>query len=271
MAKGRKIRSRRLVMPPIGRSVERHYRAYLLRIVNRNDSLIRKRLLSVAQALLVRHDSASDSRCARDDALDYMSYLVDEVLKDSLDGIKASADKELLRLLSLLAHKHKRAFTEALKRHDLQINLLDDDALAALFDERITKNLQLIESLSERHLRQAGEVCREGIATGTRPEDIAKEIKERTGVAKSRAMLIARDQIHKTLGQIEQKRQQDLGIEHYIWRTSRDEAVRETHKALDGLRFSWHSPPEVGHPRQDYQCRCSADPDIGELIYRLKE
>lgn len=257
------------MMPPVGRSIERRYRAYLLRIVGRNDVLIKRRLLSVAKALLVRHDNAADACASRRDALDYMSYLVDEVLRDSLDVIEKSADKELLRLLRLLAHKHKRAFTEALKRHDLQINLLDDEAIAALFEERIKKNLELIESLSEKHLRQAGEVCREGIATGARPEDIAEEIKERTRVAKSRAMLIARDQIHKTLGQIEQTRQQDLGIRHYIWRTSRDERVRDSHKALDGLRFSWESPPEVGHPRQDYQCRCSADPDIGELVYRL--
>ena len=56
-----------------------------------------------------------------------------------------------------------------------------------------------------------------------------------------------------------------LGITQYIWRTSRDERVRESHLVLEGKTFSWDSPPDVGHPGQDINCRCTAEPVIPGL------
>lgn len=47
---------------------------------------------------------------------------------------------------------------------------------------------------------------------------------------------------------------------HYIWRTRLDDKVRPSHAANDGKVFSWDSPPSTGHPGDDYNCRCWADP-----------
>lgn len=47
---------------------------------------------------------------------------------------------------------------------------------------------------------------------------------------------------------------------HYIWRTKRDGKVRSTHADREGQIFAWDSPPEGGHPGEDYGCRCTAEP-----------
>lgn len=137
-----------------------------------------------------------------------------------------------------------------------------DQALSGLVSEFSTENVQLITSIGDTFFSQIEELTQQGIRDGRRPESIAKEIEERFSVSKSRAKLIARDQVSKLNGQITKSRQTELGIEKYIWRTSQDERVRDSHKELDGQEFSWADPPSVGHPGSDYQCRCWAEPVI---------
>ena len=48
--------------------------------------------------------------------------------------------------------------------------------------------------------------------------------------------------------------------DYYIWRTQKDDRVRGEHAAREGEIFNWHIPPEGGHPGEDYNCRCWAEP-----------
>ncbi len=50
---------------------------------------------------------------------------------------------------------------------------------------------------------------------------------------------------------------------HYIWRTQSDNRVRSSHAANNGKIFAWNNPPETGHPGEDYNCRCVAEPYTG--------
>lgn len=50
--------------------------------------------------------------------------------------------------------------------------------------------------------------------------------------------------------------------DQYVWRTRRDERVRPSHRRNDGRIFSWASPPDTGHPGEDYNCRCEAIPYV---------
>ena len=49
-------------------------------------------------------------------------------------------------------------------------------------------------------------------------------------------------------------------IGQYIWRTVGDLGVRKGHAARNGKTFSWDDPPEGGHPGEEYNCRCWAEP-----------
>ena len=48
--------------------------------------------------------------------------------------------------------------------------------------------------------------------------------------------------------------------DYYIWRTEKDDRVRGKHAEREGKIFNWHIPPEGGHPGEDYNCRCWAEP-----------
>ncbi len=48
--------------------------------------------------------------------------------------------------------------------------------------------------------------------------------------------------------------------DYYIWRTKKDDKVRGAHAEREGEIFNWHVPPEGGHPGEDYNCRCWAEP-----------
>ncbi|MHC0054840.1 RNase A-like domain-containing protein [Actibacterium sp. D379-3] len=61
-------------------------------------------------------------------------------------------------------------------------------------------------------------------------------------------------------GLINELRQQDLGIERYIWRSQDDAKVRASHAEYDDRVFRWDTPPEGGHPGQAHNCRCYAEP-----------
>jgi len=49
-------------------------------------------------------------------------------------------------------------------------------------------------------------------------------------------------------------------IRRYVWRTVGDDTVRHNHAVREGRVFSWDDPPDGGHPGEDYNCRCWADP-----------
>lgn len=128
------------------------------------------------------------------------------------------------------------------------------------------QNVNLITSLHERTFSEIESKVYSGLSTGTRWENIAEDIQNRFNVSDSRANLIARDQVNKLNGQLTGLRQQELGVTKYIWRTSLDERVRDSHVELEGTEHSWNNPPSEGHPGEPIQCRCSAEPVLDEFF-----
>jgi SPP1 gp7 family putative phage head morphogenesis protein len=142
----------------------------------------------------------------------------------------------------------------------------NEPRLQSALDDFAEQNVALIKTVPAKYFEDIERVVRSGFRSGRRASDISAELTERFNVAKSRADLIARDQINKLNANLTRDRQQALGIADYIWRTSRDERVRATHIRLEGTRQSWDNPPVVGsrrlHPGEDFRCRCTAEPII---------
>lgn len=130
-----------------------------------------------------------------------------------------------------------------------------------------SQNAQLITSIPEQELdRVVGDIER-GLQQGLRFTEISKGIQKSFGITHRRATLIARDQTTKLNASLTKLRQQEVGVEEYIWQTSGDERVRPTHRANDGKKFRWDTPPKVtGHPGHDVNCRCIARPVLDKLL-----
>lgn len=126
----------------------------------------------------------------------------------------------------------------------------------------VQSNVDLITSLPDQYLDQVGQMVATSVRSGLRVEEIAKNLYDRFDVSESRARLIARDQIGKFNGQLTELRQKDVGVKGYIWRGVGDSRERPTHLANNNRRFTWDDPPATGHPGDDIQCRCWAEPDL---------
>ena len=130
----------------------------------------------------------------------------------------------------------------------------------------ISRNVQLIKTIPSQYLNQVEKAIFAGLQNGDSGQDLKKVIMELNGQNERRAKLIARDQLQKLTSELSKAREQDAGITGYIWRTSADERVREDHKANDGKRFNWNSPPSTGHPGEAVNCRCIAEPDMSTVL-----
>lgn len=140
----------------------------------------------------------------------------------------------------------------------------NDLRLGAEIQKARDANVQYMRNAARTYADDVAEIMNDPATWGKRVEDIAKDIQERSGVSESKAELIARDQTLKLNGAINKTRQENAGVTKYIWNTSHDERVRESHRELDGQTFSWSDPPEPGHPGEDIQCRCIAIPIFDE-------
>lgn len=126
-------------------------------------------------------------------------------------------------------------------------------------------NVDLIKTIGERYHDRVRQDVLEAFRVGMRPEELAGRLVDLDGIAESDARRIARDQIGKLNGQLNEERQKALGVTGYVWRTSNDNRVRDEHRDREGKHYEWSDPPEDGHPGEPIQCRCTAEPDFGAI------
>lgn len=149
-------------------------------------------------------------------------------------------------------------------------------------------NYTLITSNAKRYVSQINSIVEQGVVNGWSVERVTKELlKETDSLTKKHCKLLARDQIGKLSGQITQAQNEELGLELYVWDTSMDDRVRESHAVMQGLLCRWDDASVCSydngktwvprpadavdlHPGQDIQCRCSALTFYPELIAEVE-
>lgn len=130
----------------------------------------------------------------------------------------------------------------------------------------VTANVALIKDISEKGIADVSSLIMARVEAGDSTATIAKAVKKRLDITRRRARFIARDQVAKLNGKLTELRQKETGVQHYIWRAVTDGATRASHLQNNGKRFSWDDPPATGHPGEDYQCRCTAEPVLEEFM-----
>lgn len=142
-------------------------------------------------------------------------------------------------------------------------NVLQSEDLEDIMFATTRENVALIKTIPEEYFKKLETIVFTGTTQGRAATSMINQIREVGKVTENRARLIARDQTSKLNSALNQQRAQNLGVEEYIWRTAGDERVRPSHASKNGKRFRWDDPPkDTGHPGQDIQCRCVAQPII---------
>jgi len=149
-------------------------------------------------------------------------------------------------------------------------NVLTDKSVKGELLNKIEENVSLIKTLRPQYLNRVKKAVKQGLEKGDDFFSIKESLEEiKSTNVNYRPKLIARDQMGKLTGDLNRIRQQDVGIEEYKWRTSHDSAVRQSHKDNGGKTFSWNAPPKTGHPGQDVNCRCIAEPIFEEWLQEI--
>lgn len=138
--------------------------------------------------------------------------------------------------------------------------------------ERLRTQVELITSLPLEAAQRVHKLTLQGLETGTRASEAAKEIMRSGHVCESRAMLIARTETARTASALVEARSLYVGSDGYIWRTVRDNDVRKLHRRLEGKFIAWSKPPvagsngETAHAGQIYNCRCWPEPVLQDIV-----
>ena len=197
------------------------------------------------------------------------------------------------------AEREQRA-AEARSMKSLGLDVIGGEPwLKAVIDERGKEASDLITKMAGDTRGRVASLAALALSEGRPRTWLRKQIQAVAGITERRAKLIARDQVRKLQGALHEARQTDLGIDSYIWRTSRDERVAGNpaglypdvpsnspthgdHHEREGRRFSWKlsggALVEIlangktkatnyrdGHCGSGIQCRCFAEPYIEGL------
>ena len=111
---------------------------------------------------------------------------------------------------------------------------------------------------SGRFRDDAAKAVREAVRRGLTPEQAATLLQERLGVHRSRAVLIAQDQLLTASSRAEIDLLKAAGVRHFMWQATMDSRTRKAHAELNGKVFTWRGAPEL--PGRAIRCRCRAVP-----------
>lgn len=188
-------------------------------------------------------------------------------------------------MVEKIFRSNKRKFDNSIYR------ALGVDATAIISNEGLEDLLTLskkdgvilIKSLPQEYLKEVEIIVNNGVKTGARYSEIAKQISARVPGSSNRKLAnriktIARNEVSTINSQINLRRSEALGIEKAIWRTSEDERVRgnpsgkypkaiPSHFKLNGKEFDLKKgmKTETGEyiwPGGPINCRCSYSPII---------
>jgi len=127
-----------------------------------------------------------------------------------------------------------------------------------LLDDQVA----LIKSIPLDAAKRVHELTLKGLEDSTRASEVAAQIMRSGEVSRSKAMLIARTEVARTGSLLTEARAKHVGSEGYIWQTSRDGDVRQSHKEMQGKIVKWNDPPTLdgmtGHAGCFPNCRCWA-------------
>ena len=150
---------------------------------------------------------------------------------------------------------------------DLAGYLRNSPNIAERVNTSTAGNIQLIKSIRSQYLDKVQNAVMQAMVKGTLNKDLATQIKALGQTTEKRAMFIARDQSSKLNAALTQARHEDIGIKKYMWSTSLDERVRDSHADKEGLIFEYANPPaDTGHPGHDFNCRCVAIPVFDDVV-----
>jgi SPP1 gp7 family putative phage head morphogenesis protein len=210
-------------------------------------------------------------------------------LAEYAEKIGPWAERQALKLLESVSKSNKRAYQNQSKKVGRLLSAevgysgataapVAQANVARVGQALLHEQVALIKSLPIEAGLRAQRIAAENILNGRRAKpdpEIVKQLEEEMGmsteVAINRARLIARTETARSNASFVQARAVALGVTSYIWRTSGDASVRESHKEMQGKVIQYDKPPLLsdgmkGHAGTFPNCRCWQDPILPDEV-----
>jgi uncharacterized protein with gpF-like domain len=169
-------------------------------------------------------DSAAENQAAIDAAQDQVARLV-------------LAFGARVREWAVRVEKwHRQKWADAVySATDVQLGaVLTGSPVAETVDEFVARNVALIKDVSAQAQGRIADAVFRGYQERTPARDVAKSIREATGMARDRSVRIASDQNTKLSAALDRERQLEAGLTLGRWRHSSKKHPRKAHVARDG-------------------------------------
>lgn len=163
--------------------------------------------------------------------------------------------------------------TAQVSRKTIGITPEIDAGMRATLNRELTENLDLaVKNFAVERIPEMRRRVEENVFQfGARSDRLAKILEAEFGICKRKAEFLADQEIGLLTAKYREARYKELGIEDYIWSTSKDRRVRETHRALEGRKCTFAhganvsepgTPARYLNPGEDWRCRCVPRPVV---------
>lgn len=178
-------------------------------------------------------------------------------VKDTLKYSVSELDRVASEVLNVSRREWQRMIMAAFKQNFIW----PEPWVPSVISAWKARNTDLITNIAEETIRKIKDRIMETLRVSPSLSNIRATILETVANTWSRADLIAGDQTSKLNATLNEQRQREFHVVQYTWRTMRDEKVRKTHADHEGNVYSWNlRPSTTGHPAEDPNCRCWAEP-----------
>lgn len=258
---------RRVPRPPrqfSTRQIEREYSKDILALLERAEILVEE----IVIANFPRIEAETRSDAIRLDAPTWASLVrrFFNDIRNRWEGVRRAADLSAQQAGRRTSARNLQSIQNQIRSAIGVDPFISDPQLDNQLESFVGENVALIRTLGDDMLTDVEGIVMREFRGGRRASEIERMVRDRFGVTQRRARLIAIDQVQKLNGDLTRVRHQNLGIDRYIWRSSRDEKVRPEHAAREGMVFRWDDPPADGHPGKPIRCRCTAEPYLQDLL-----
>lgn len=198
---------------------------------------------------------------------------LEHMLQQYAEIIKPWARAVSRRMLTDVSRKDEREWKKVSKSmsESIRAEIHRRNPTGQMLRRLHAEQIDLITSLPLEAAQRVHDLTIKNLSDSGRASEIAKEIMRTGEVTTSRATLIARTEVARSSSLLVESRAKSIGSEGYIWRTSLDHDVRESHKKMEGKYVPWNKPPTLidgttTHAGQIYNCRCYPEPVIPDEL-----
>lgn len=202
-------------------------------------------------------------------AFEVNARTIHEAIIGKLNEIQEGLDHEFETFV-LEPEAALSAVEEGFKKTAKSLEVMPEltESSRAILAEEYSENMKLsIRKFTEEQILSLRETTEANATQGYRFDRLSDKIEDSYRVSAAKAEFLARQETALFMSNYRKQRFSEAGVTRYIWRTSKDQRVRDTHKHLEGKIFFYSEPPIVdpstarrANPGEDFGCRCVDEP-----------